>query len=89
MEEKFSVSLELMIQKFKDNAKKVQTVAQNVASKIKENMSVNVDGGSFVRLGKTLKIVVKQAEYLKVRMNDIKYLLEKQTWVMMSEMYLN
>jgi exonuclease VII small subunit len=40
MEEKFSVSLELMIQKFKDNAKKVQTVAQNVASKIKENMSV-------------------------------------------------
>ncbi len=35
------------------------------------------DGGSFVRLGKNIKNCSKQAEYLKVRINDIKYLLEK------------
>ncbi|HHX79965.1 MAG TPA: hypothetical protein GX692_02755 [Acholeplasmataceae bacterium] len=40
MEEKFSVSLELMIQKFKDNAKRVQNITKNVSNKIKENMSV-------------------------------------------------
>lgn len=40
MEGKFSVSLELMIEKFKAKAKQAQDVSKNVANKIKENMSV-------------------------------------------------
>lgn len=65
MEEKFSVSLELMIQKFKDGAKKAQEVSQNVASKIKENMSVDVGGGAF-------KGMTAESELLLNKINDIK-----------------
>jgi hypothetical protein len=71
MEEKFSVSLELMIQKFKDNAKKVQEVAQNVGNKIKENMSVNVGGGAF-------KEMTAESELLLNKINDIKATLSTQ-----------
>ena len=46
MEEKFSVSLELMIEKFKDKAQQTQNIAKKCTNKIKENMSVNV-GGAF------------------------------------------
>jgi hypothetical protein len=69
MEEKFSVSLELMIQKFKDKAKQVQEVSKNVASKIKENMSVNVGGGAF-------KSMTAESELLLNKINDIKATLE-------------
>jgi hypothetical protein len=69
MEEKFSVSLELMIQKFKDKAKQVQEVSKNVASKIKENMSVNVGGGAF-------KEMTAESELLLNKINDIKATLE-------------
>jgi hypothetical protein len=69
MEEKFSVSLELMIQKFKDKAKQVQEVSKNVASKIKENMSVNVGGSAF-------KSMTAESELLLNKINDIKATLE-------------
>jgi hypothetical protein len=69
MEEKFSVSLELMIQKFKDNAKRAQEVAKNVGNKIKENMSVPVGGSGF-------KSVSAEAELLLNKINDIKATLE-------------
>lgn len=69
MEEKFSVSLELMIQKFKDNVKKVQDVSKNVGNKIKENMSVNVGGGAF-------KEATAESELLLNKINDIKATLE-------------
>lgn len=69
MEEKFSVSLELMIQKFKDKAKQVQEVSKNVANKIKENMSVNVGGGAF-------KSMTAESELLLNKINDIKATLE-------------
>ena len=65
MEEKFSVSLELMIQKFKEKAKQVQDVSKNVASKIKENMSVDVGGGAF-------KGMTAESELLLNKINDIK-----------------
>src|SRR5574344_1856843 len=65
MEEKFSVSLELMIQKFKDGAKKAQEVSQNVASKIKDNMSVNVGSNAF-------KSMTAESELLLNKINDIK-----------------
>ncbi len=65
MEEKFSVSLELMIQKFKDKAKQVQDVSKNVANKIKENMSVNVGGGAFKQMS-------AESENLLNKINDIK-----------------
>lgn len=69
MEEKFSVSLELMIQKFKDNVKKVQDISKNVAGKIKENMSVNVGAGAF-------KGMTAESELLLNKINDIKATLE-------------
>jgi hypothetical protein len=69
MEEKFSVSLELMIQKYKDKAKQVQDIAKNVASKIKENMSANVGGGAF-------KGMTAESELLLNKINDIKATLE-------------
>lgn len=69
MEEKFSVSLELMIQKFKDKAKQVQDVSKNIASKIKENMSVDVGSNAFS--GMTAK-----SELLLNKINDIKATLE-------------
>lgn len=69
MEEKFSVSLELMIQKFKDKAKQVQDVSKNVASKIKENMSVDVGGGAF-------KGMTAESELLLNKINDIKATLQ-------------
>lgn len=69
MEEKFSVSLELMIQKFKDNAKRVQDVSKNVANKIKENMSVNIGGDTF-------KSMNAESELLLNKINDIKATLE-------------
>lgn len=69
MEEKFSVSLELIIQKFKDNAKKVQEVAKNVGNKIKENMSVPVGGSGFENIS-------AEAELLLNKINDIKATLE-------------
>lgn len=69
MEEKFSVSLELMIQKFKDKAKQVQEVSKNVANKIKENMSVNVGGGAFKQMS-------AESELLLNKINDIKATLE-------------
>lgn len=69
MEEKFSVSLELMIQKFKDKAKQVQDVSKNVANKIKENMSVNIGGGAF-------KEMTAESELLLNKINDIKATLE-------------
>ncbi len=69
MEEKFSVSLELMIQKFKDGAKKAQEVSQNVASKIKENMSVNVGSNAF-------KGMNAESELLLNKINDIKATLQ-------------
>jgi hypothetical protein len=71
MEEKFSVSLELMIQKFKDKAKQVQDVSKNVANKIKENMSVNVGGGAF-------KGMTAESELLLNKINDIKNTLATQ-----------
>jgi hypothetical protein len=69
MEEKFSVSLELMIQKFKDKAKQVQDVSKNVANKIKDNMSVNVGGGAF-------KGMTAESELLLNKINDIKATLQ-------------
>lgn len=69
MEEKFSVSLELMIQKFKDGAKKAQEVSQNVASKIKENMSVDVGSNAF-------KGMNVESELLLNKINDIKATLQ-------------
>lgn len=69
MEEKFSVSLELMIQKFKDKAKQVQDVSKNVANKIKDNMSVNVGGGAF-------KGINAESELLLNKINDIKATLQ-------------
>ena len=65
MEEKFSVSLELMIQKFKDGAKKAQEVSQNVSNKIKENMSVDVGSNAF-------KGMNAESELLLNKINDIK-----------------
>jgi len=65
MEEKFSVSLELMIQKFKDKAKQVQDVSKNVANKIKDNMSVDVGGGAFKKMS-------AESELLLNKINDIK-----------------
>lgn len=35
------------------------------------------DGGSFVRLGKNISRCDKQAEYLKVKIDDIRYKLQK------------
>jgi hypothetical protein len=69
MEEKFSVSLELMIQKFKDGAKKAQEVSQNVANKIKENMSVDVGSNAF-------KGMTAESELLLNKINDIKATLQ-------------
>lgn len=69
MEEKFSVSLELMIQKFKDKAKQVQEVSQNVASKIKENMSVDVGTNAFEGMN-------AESELLLSKINDIKATLQ-------------
>ena len=69
MEEKFSVSLELMIQKFKDKAQQVQNVAKNVSNKIKENMSVDVGGGAF-------KGMTAESELLLNKINDIKATLQ-------------
>ena len=69
MEEKFSVSLELMIQKFKDKAKQVQDVSKNVASKIKENMTVDVGGGAF-------RDMTAESELLLNKINDIKATLQ-------------
>jgi hypothetical protein len=69
MEEKFSVSLELMIQKFKDKAKQVQEVSKNVANKIKDNMTVNVGGGAF-------RGISAESELLLNKINDIKATLE-------------
>lgn len=69
MEEKFSVSLELMIQKFKDRAKQVQDVSKNVADKIKSNMSVDVGNNAFS--GMTAK-----SELLLNKINDIKATLQ-------------
>src|SRR5574344_1084489 len=69
MEEKFSVSLELMIQKFKDGAKKAQEVSQNVASKIKELMSVDVGSNAF-------KGMNAESELLLNKINDIKATLQ-------------
>lgn len=69
MEEKFSVSLELMIQKFKDGAKKAQDVSKNVASKIKENMSVDVGTNAF-------KGMTAESELLLNKINDIKATLQ-------------
>src|SRR5574344_781727 len=69
MEEKFSVSLELMIQKFKAGAKKAQEVSQNVASKIKENMSVDVGSNAF-------KGMNVESELLLNKINDIKATLQ-------------
>lgn len=65
MEEKFSVSLELMIEKFKAKAQQTQNIAKNVSNKIKENMSVNVDGGAF-------KGMTAESELLLNKINDIK-----------------
>lgn len=69
MEEKFGVSLELIIQKFKDKAKQVQDISKNVANKIKENMSVDVGGGAF-------KSMTAESELLLNKINDIKSTLE-------------
>jgi hypothetical protein len=69
MEEKFSVSLELMIQKFKDKVKQVKDVSKNVANKIKENMSVDVGGGAF-------KGMNAESELLLNKINDIKATLQ-------------
>src|SRR5574344_1838168 len=69
MEEKFSVSLELMIQKFKDVAKKAQEVSQNVANKIKENMSVDVGSNAF-------KGMNVENELLLNKINDTKATLQ-------------
>src|SRR5690554_1246648 len=69
MEEKFSVSLELMIQKFKEKAKQVQDVSKNVANKIKENMSVNVGSSAF-------KEATAESELLLNKINDIKATLQ-------------
>ena len=69
MEEKFSVSLELMIQKFKDGAKKAQEVSQNVSNKIKENMSVDVGTNAF-------KGMNAESELLLSKINDIKATLQ-------------
>lgn len=70
MEEKFSVSLELMIQKFKDNAKKVQTIAQNVASKIKENMSVEPT------VEPIFDIDITNAKLVKSRLQELNEIIE-------------
>ncbi len=69
MEEKFSVSLELMIQKFKDNAQKAQNIARNVASRIKQNMSVNVDTYNIEKLKIRLKDLQKEKEGLLSTLN--------------------
>lgn len=69
MEEKFSVSLELMIQKFKDGAKKAQEVSKNVSNKIKENMSVDVGTNAF-------KGMSTESELLLNKINDIKTTLQ-------------
>ena len=69
MEEKFGVSLELMIQKFKDKAKQAQDVSKNVANKIKENMSVDVGGGAF-------KSMTAESELLRRKITDIKGILD-------------
>jgi hypothetical protein len=72
MEEKFSVSLELMIQKFKDGAKKAQEVSQNVSNKIKNNMSVNIGSNAF-------KGMNAESELLLNKINDIKATLQMAT----------
>lgn len=69
MEEKFSVSLELMIQKFKDGAKKAQEVSKNVSNKIKDNMSVDVGSNAF-------KGMNAESELLLNKINDIKATLQ-------------
>ena len=65
MEEKFSVSLELMIQKFKEGAKKAQEVSQNVSNKIKENMSVDVGSNAFKGMNAESELLRKKITRLK------------------------
>src|SRR5574344_411606 len=81
MEEKFSVSLELMIQKFKDGAKKAQEVSQNVASKIKENMSVDVGSNAFKGMNVESELLLNKINSIKATLqmaNDNPKLLPKQ-----------
>lgn len=69
MEEKFSVTFELMMQKYKDGTQKVQQIAKNVGNKIKENMSVDVGSDAF-------KGMSAEAELLRRKITDIKGILD-------------
>src|SRR5574344_1856244 len=88
MEEKFSVSLELMIQKFKDGAKKAQEVSQNVASKIKELMSVDVGSNAFKGMNAESELLLNKINDIKATLqmaNDNPKLLPKQDILEMRE----
>jgi hypothetical protein len=81
MEEKFSVSLELMIQKFKDGAKKAQEVSQNVSNKIKENMSVDIGSNAFKGMNAESELLLNKINDIKATLqmaNDTPKLLPKQ-----------
>jgi hypothetical protein len=63
--EKFSVSLEMVIEKFKEKAKQAQDVSKNVAGKIKENMSVSVGGGAFEEMSAESELLLIKISSLK------------------------